>query len=289
MEHLVIMTRSYIRPDGTWDMSDKTIESVLDLINEDGRVEWVIFISSIGRVSKSEMDRISSFKNKVGVYTYITDDRCNTGVARVKLAGLTLQYMKTYSYAINVDSDDEVLVRQMLRLLNTELPTGLIGYGWKTKKGSWAEDQLNLNLDKVNERGRYSTRDLQCPMLFIYDYYSLKYISRLSEIPTLHFRPQDHVSDSEYPEDVYLACEISSLKSIDQFNSPRISLIADNLVRYNEHELQNSLRQTSEDKMKSLNTLKEVGYLYVDFKFYKISDDSSKYVEFIPTNHKIKE
>lgn len=289
MEHLVIMTRSYIRPDGTWDMSDKTIESVVNLIDQDSRVEWVIFISSISRASESEMNRIKSLSYRDRLHEYISNDMCNTGVARFRLAKATMLHMKTYSYAINVDSDDEVLVEPMLRLLDSELPTGLIGYGWQTKEGSWAEDQLNLNLDKVNERGRYSTRDLQCPMLFIYDYYSLNYISRLDEIPAIHFKPQDHVSDSEYPEDVYLACEISLLKSIDQFNSPRISLIADNLVKYNEHELQNSLRQTSEDKVKSLNTLKEVGYLYVDFKFYKVSDDSSKYIEFIPTNHKIKE
>lgn len=287
MNHLVVMTRSYIRPDGTWDMTDDTINSVTDVLDVCSGVDWVVLVSSIDRANPESISRIISLQNSDRVHVYMTKFEFNSGMARMAVADRSLRYMGPKSYAINLDSDDELLLESTLRLIDSNLPCGLIGYGRLTDKDSVHKDWNELNFDKVNERGIGSTRDLQCFMSFIFDFYSLRCIAHMNESKTRYFNPRVHSTDSEYPEDTHLACEISLIKKLDQFKSPRISIIADNLIKYNEHPNQNSLRQDSNEKSEVLKDLKSVGYLDVDYKFLRINYDSSRYIEFAPENNDI--
>lgn len=281
------MTRSYIRPNRDWDMTDETMDSVMTVLDRCSKVEWVVLVSSIDRVNSESIKKVISLQNLDRVHVYLTKSELNSGMARMAVADRSLRYMGPRSYAINLDSDDEILLEPILRLVNSDLPSGMIGYGRLTDENSAHKEWNELNFDKVNRRGIGSTRDLQCFMSFIFDFYSLRCISKMNESKTQYFNPRSHSIHSEYPEDTHLACEISWMKRLDQFKSPRISIIADNLIKYNEHELQNSLRQDRKEKFEVHEDLKSVGYLYVDYKFLKISESSGRYVEFVPENNDI--
>jgi len=298
MNTLQIYTRSYIRDDGTWSMSEKTIASVRKLLDiaPKNSVKWLVFISGLPEESRVSEIKQRTFQKFADLYYDYPDqvnemhesERYSTGRARQYLFDrFHMQYRYhrelMQDYFMNLDDDDE-LTNQNILLSFINDPciqfNDLIGFGLDVPENSKMRSEWYWDIDKFNYSRKYVTTDTQTMFLFLH---SFKAIQRLL---TRGFNLSKCVSEPyECAEDSYIAIAVSEYNKGNQDDPILVDAICANFIKYNIHENQTSNRQTDEERKKVHDKLLEVGYLYVTGSFYKLAG-SGHLLKFIPQKSK---
>ena len=301
MNTLQIYTRSYIRDNGTWDLSLETIESMKELLSKDvnNSISWVILVSNC-QVLKSmtlpdsteikkrcAINKLINSSNRVALLEY--EGKLSCSEARVELYRRITECKFRNEYLIrtmrgmpdffmNLDSDDEIISHEdILAFVNhsDKIEDDLIGFGIKFAGGEAFSDEWTWDIDKFNYSRRYITTDTQTMFLFIHRYSVIEYVLLMR-----YFFTCKSVGDpNESCDDTLMALEISY--GISKGIIFKIGALCSNLILYKIHPGQISEDQQSGYKDTLKVGLAKYGYLYVNSgDYYKVEDKNL--VKFTP-------
>jgi len=293
MNNLLIITRSYVRKDGTWDLSMDTIKSMSELLSRDksDSIRWMIVRSSCLNckldVTPEEIEIINSrVTSKVKLLDVSNQLSCSE--ARIHLYERILfedrcdwTHFSHWSkrtwkpdFFMNLDSDDEIAdIETILSFVNSdEIEDDLIGFGLEFTGGEPFSKEWDFNYEKFIYSRRYVTTETQTMFLFLYRVDIIKKAIESYRNKVGYLRSESVGSPNESCDDTLMALEVAESNKLEP-NRFKIGALCANMIRYHIHPGQVSENQQSEYKNKLKETLWDLGYLYVNSGNFYLSKE----------------
>jgi hypothetical protein len=284
MNKVIILNRSYVRSDGTWDESEDTIKSISKVVLENkGNVKWVLLISNTDNLNKDSINWIDELASSpVGDDLIILPypKQLWMGPARMEWYRFIINNPWTHEYMFyEIDSDDTIYDTNAFKAIvnSDKFDCDLLAFGYNVPKSHPMWNTWTWDLNKFISQRRYITTDIQTIWGFMFGYDIARFLYTLYVSGDLVFK------SNAVPEDTLCTIEVSKFNKEHPLTPYRIGALCTNLTNYHIHEGQIHDEYDMEYSEYLLNELKELGYLYVNGGgFYRYTKDKSKFIKFDP-------